>query len=145
MSTVITASRRAFLTVGAWAAATIVTSLAIAAPDPIHAALAAQVASLAALDIACADCEHNAIPGLRSFEEQTVVADNAYRAKRVSIVASMTMAKTLPTTEAGRRALADHMLIDRYRQEVENGRHLNDRAARTGEKFTVEYEVFEAA
>jgi hypothetical protein len=112
--------------------------------DPIHATLAAHVASLAARDVACADCDNN-VDGARSLEEQTIVARAAYQAVRVSIVASMTVAETMPTTETGRQALTDHLLVDRYRKEVENGRHLNDHAARTGERFTVEDEVVEAA
>jgi hypothetical protein len=109
--------------------------------DPI---LAPHVAALKALDIAAADCGRNAIPGLRSFEEQTVVADAAYRAVRVSIVASMAVADLVPTTEAGRQALADHLQVDWYRSEVENGRQLNDHAARTGERFTAEFEIVDA-
>jgi hypothetical protein len=106
--------------------------------DPIHATIAAHAAALSSFDIAAKDCESNAIPGLRSFEEQTAIPNAAYRACRVSIVASMTVAEIMPMTEAGHQALADHLQVDRYRSEVENGRRLNDRAARTGERFVVE-------
>jgi hypothetical protein len=111
--------------------------------DPIHT-IAAHVAALSTFDIAAADCGRNMIPGLRSLEEQKVVAEATYRAKRFSIVASMDVAEIVPTTEAGRQALAAHLQDDRYREEVENGRQLNDHAARTGERFTAEYEIVDA-
>jgi hypothetical protein len=138
------------------AAATIASALAIAvarpgsylAPDPIFRAIAGQVAAGAALDAAWADCALNdlvfdsaaaerALNGGRSLEEQTAISNATYRAYRASIVASMAVAETLPTTGAGRRALSYHLLIDRYRVEIENGRRLNEHAARTGERFAV--------
>ena len=156
-------TRRTILTVtAALAAATIATGLAIAAspgaclvPDPIHKAITNYVAAITALDIAMADCALNdavfdtaaaerALNGGRSLEEQTAISHAAYLAYRISTVAAMTVAETVPTTEAGRQALANHLLVDRYRVEIENGRRLNEHAARTGEKFTVEYEVVEA-
>jgi hypothetical protein len=132
-------NRRTFIVVaGALAAATVATGLAIMADpvchatrDPIHAAIAAQVAALSAFDIAARDCELN-IDGLRSLEEQTVVSRTAYRLFRVSVGAAIDVAGIVPTTEAGRRVLAAHLQVDRYRAEVENGRRLNDHAARTG-------------
>jgi hypothetical protein len=152
----ITASRRTFLViVGGLFSATVAGGLAIAAspgsclaPDSIHTAIAAHVAAANAVDIAMADVELNdavfdiaaaerALNGGRTLEKQLAVSNKAYRAFRVSIVASMTVAQTVPTTEAGHQALADHMQVDRYRKEVENGRRLNDHAARTGERFTV--------
>jgi hypothetical protein len=134
--------RRAFLTKAAGLAAACaglaLTSLpAIASNDPIFAAIEAHVAALGALDIAAADCELN-IDGLHSLEEQTVVSRTAYRAFRASVGAAIDVAGIVPTTEAGRRALAAHLQVDRYRAEVENGRRLNGHAARTGEKFVVE-------
>ena len=128
----------------ALAAATISGALAIAASpgacavtDPIHATITAHVSALGAFDIAAKDCEHN-IDGLRSPEEQRAVSDAAYRACRISIGAAIDVAALAPTTEAGRQALVDHLLVARYRGEVENGHRINAYTARTGERFAID-------
>jgi hypothetical protein len=136
------ANRRNFMIVAGGLAAAIAGGLAFAAasptacqaPDPT---LAAHVFALRAFDIAAKDCEHN-VDGLRSPEEQTAISNPAYRACRVSIAASMDVANLVPTTEAGHRALADHLRVDRYREEVEGAYRINAYTARTGEKFVVD-------
>jgi hypothetical protein len=150
-SSLTVASRRTILVAAALLSATAVSALAIAASpgaclvqDPVHAAIATHVSTLNAFDLAAKNCELN-IDGFRSLEEQTVVSNAAYRACRASIAASMTVAKIVPTTEAGHQALAEHLRIARYREEVANGHRLNDHASRTGERFAVDVELVDAA
>jgi hypothetical protein len=48
-------------------------------------------------------------------------------------------------SKLGKSAVRCFMRVDRYREEVENGRRLHAHAARTGERFAADCEMFDAA
>jgi hypothetical protein len=107
-------TRRNFLTVAGGLAATIATSLAIAAspgacmaPDPVHAAIATHKAAARMLDAVLAERHLIYKPGdVDAPEFDQGIVDAEREAARLVV-------NTVPTTRAGLQALEEHLANDR--------------------------------